>query len=298
MPAAPVYDTATPDPNLWQAVINLTPQDAATASDWFAESHPDVLSVSVFEELGNRNSLTLLFAGEPQRAAIDSTLQNALGHLPGYALAPLQHDDWVKRGLEDLKPVHAGRFHIHGSHDAPAAGGTHSLLIEAGEAFGTGQHPTTMGCLMALDDLLKQGITGPVFDLGCGTGILSIAYARATGRPVIGGDIDPPSVEFANKAARANKVGPLMRAVIATGFDHPSIRARAPYGLVLANVLAGPLINLAPSVRHNTRLGSSVVLSGLLRHQSRAVEAAYRGQGFVIGTRYPLGDWMTLLLHR
>ncbi len=289
---------SAPEPALWQAVIALTPKEAHTASDWLTETHPGVLSVSAFEEIGGRYSLTVLFDSEPDRTKVDATLNEALGHTPGYALEPLENEDWVKRGLEDLKPVRAGRFHIHGSHDAPAEGGTHSLLIEAGEAFGTGQHPTTSGCLIALDDLLKIGIKGPVFDLGCGTGILSIAYARATGRPVIGGDIDAPSVRFAKAASKANKVGPLVESVTATGFEHPAIRAQAPFGLVMANVLAGPLINLAPAMRRYTRDGSYVILSGLLRHQSRAVEATYRGQGFTIAARYPIGEWMTLLLQR
>ncbi|WP_422027764.1 50S ribosomal protein L11 methyltransferase [Pyruvatibacter mobilis] len=293
----------TADPNLWQAVFRVPQADADSATDWLTETHPDVLSVSAFEEIGGDYALTVLFGDEPSRESIDAVLAEALDDVPGYSLEQLRNEDWVKRGLEDLKPVRAGRFHIHGSHDAPAPGGTHSLLIEAGEAFGTGQHPTTTGCLLALDDLLKRGLDGPVFDLGCGTGILSIAYARATRLPVIGGDIDAPSVDFANAAARANGVGPLVDAVEATGFQHNAIREQAPFGLVMANVLAGPLISLAPDMRRFTRgggpgFGSHVILSGLLRHQSRAVEATYRGQGFCVVQRYPIGEWMTLLLQR
>jgi len=292
-----------PAPSLWQAVMSLTPPDADTATDWLTETHADVLSVSAFEDIGGRYTLTVLFAHKPDRAALDATLHAALAHVPGYALAALEHQDWVTLGLKDLGPVRAGRFHIHGGHDAPAPGGTHSLLIEAGQAFGTGQHPTTQTCLLALDALLKSGVRGPVFDLGCGTGILSIAYARASKNPVLAGDIDATSVRFAHRAARTNGVRPLVRAVTAPGFHHPTIRARAPFGLVMANVLAGPLIGLAPDMRRFTRSrregpGSYVILSGLLRHQARAVEATYRGQGFVIAARYPLGEWMTLLLRR
>lgn len=286
------------EPTLWQAVIQLSPADADTATDWLTETHPDVLSVSAFEEIGGNYAVTVLLGQEPDRAAFSALLLEALGHEPGFSVAPLENEDWVKRGLEDLKPVRAGRFHIHGSHDEPAPGGTHSLLIEAGEAFGTGQHPTTSGCLMALDDLLKRGVDGSVFDLGCGTGILSIAYASVTKLPVLGGDIDEPSVRFAKAAACANGVGPLVDAVEATGFQHEAVREQAPFGLVMANVLAGPLISLAPDMRRNTRDGSYVILSGLLQHQSRAVEATYRGQGFVIAARYPIGEWMTLLLQR
>ncbi len=286
------------EPDLWQAVIQLTREDADIATDWLTETHPDVLSVSAFEEIGGDYAVTVLLAEKPDRADFSALIEQALGHEPGFTLEPLENEDWVKRGLEDLKPVRAGRFHIHGSHDEPAPGGTHSLLIEAGEAFGTGQHPTTSGCLMALDDLLKRGVDGPVFDLGCGTGILSIAYASVTKLPVLGGDIDEPSVRFARSAAQANGVGPLVDAVEATGFQHEAVREQAPFGLVMANVLAGPLISLAPDMRRFTRPGSYVILSGLLQHQSRAVEATYRGQGFVIGARYPLGEWMTLLLQR
>lgn len=286
------------EPDLWQAVIQLTREDADIATDWLTETNPDVLSVSAFEEIGGDYAVTVLLAEKPDRADFSALIEQALGHEPGFTLEPLENEDWVKRGLEDLKPVRAGRFHIHGSHDEPAPGGTHSLLIEAGEAFGTGQHPTTSGCLMALDDLLKRGVDGPVFDLGCGTGILSIAYASVTKLPVLGGDIDEPSVRFAKAAAKANGVGPLVDAVEATGFQHEAVREQAPFGLVMANVLAGPLISLAPDMRRFTRPGSYVILSGLLRHQSRAVEATYRGQGFVIAARYPLGEWMTLLLQR
>lgn len=283
---------------LWQAVFPLPRNDAQMVSDWITEASPDALSVTLFEELGDRYAVTVLFSGEPDRTQFDALLAEALGEVTGYELTPLEDDDWVKRGLADLKPVRAGRFHIHGSHDAPAVGGTHSLLIEAGEAFGTGQHPTTKGCLLALDDLLRRGIRGPVFDLGCGTGVLAIAYARATHQPVIAGDIDPWAVNFARAAARANRVGPQVHAVTAVGFGHNVIQEAGPYRLVLANVLAGPLITLAPDMRRNTRPGTRVVLSGLLRHQSRAVEAAYRNQGFHIEARYPLDEWMTLLLAR
>ncbi|MEO0963098.1 MAG: 50S ribosomal protein L11 methyltransferase, partial [Pseudomonadota bacterium] len=155
------------EPDLWQAVIQLTREDADTATDWLTETNPDVLSVSAFEEIGGDYAVTVLLAEKPERADFSALIEQALGHEPGFTLEPLENQDWVKRGLEDLKPVRAGRFHIHGSHDEPAPGGTHSLLIEAGEAFGTGQHPTTSGCLMALDDLLKRGVDGPVFDLGC-----------------------------------------------------------------------------------------------------------------------------------
>lgn len=289
-------DTA-PAP-LWQLNMALPLEAAQVAADWMSEAHPDVLSVSVLEELDSRHALTVLFAGEPARTGIDALLAEALGEVPGYALAPVPDEDWIAKGLEDLKPVRAGRFHVHGSHDAPAPGGSVSLLIEAGEAFGTGQHPTTRGCLLALDDLLKTGISGPVFDLGCGTGVLAIACARTTRRPVLAGDIDPVSVDFTCMAARANGVGPLVRAVTAAGFDHAQIRAAAPFELVMANVLAGPLIALAPAMRAHTAPGSAVVLSGLLHHQARAVEAAYRGQGFHVVRRYPLGEWMTLLLGR
>lgn len=285
-------------PDLWQAQFALPRPEAHTAADWLSEAHPDVLSVSLFEEIGGRYALTVLFSGKPDRDVLDALLGDALGSVPGYALDAVPDEDWIARGLADLKPVRAGRFYVHGSHDAPAPGGTHSLLIEAGEAFGTGQHPTTRGCLLALDRLLKRGIGGPVFDLGCGTGVLSIAFAKATRMPVLAGDIDPASVRFARAAARANAAAPLVRAVAATGFANPAIQAAAPFELVLANVLAGPLIALAPAMRTHTAPGAAVVLSGLLRHQSRAVEAAYRNQGFRLIRRIPLGEWMTLVLGR
>ena len=287
-----------PPRDLWQARLTLPRPAAQNATDWLSEALPGVLSVSLLDEIGDRYAVTVLFAGAPDREALDALLGEALGDVPGYALEPVPEEDWVKRGLEDLKPVRAGRFFVHGSHVAPAAGGTHSLLIEAGEAFGTGQHPTTRGCLLALDQLLKHELAGPAFDLGCGTGVLSIAYAKAQRQPIVAGDIDPDSVRFARTAARANGVAPLVSAVEAAGFDHAAIGAAAPFGLVMANVLAAPLICLAPQMRRHTRSGARAILSGLLSHQSRAVEAAYRNQGFVLDRRLPLGEWMTLVLRR
>lgn len=218
---------------------------------------------------------------------------------PDLEIAELPDVDWVAKSLEDLPPVRAGRIFVHGSHDrdhVPA--GVHALEIEAGRAFGTGQHETSLGCLLALDRLARRHRFRRIVDLGSGSGLLSLAAARLWRVPVLGGDIDAEAVRTARANARANGLGQLTRFVEADGLAHPLLRRRAPYDLVLANILAGPLVDLARDIRRLTSNGSFVVLSGLLARQERRVLSPYRSLGFVLRRRIRLGDWPTLILRR
>ena len=205
--------------------------------------------------------------------------------------------DWLAMALSGLPPVRAGRFFVYGAHDrGRAPPNTVNLRIEAGAAFGTGHHGTTVGCLQAYDDLLKAHRYARVLDVGAGTGVLAIAAAR-TGSPVaVGTDIDRPSVRISRENARLNKAK--ARFVYASGLNHRDVRAAAPYDLVFANILAPPLVALSQSIKGALKPGGVAILSGLLRTQERRVLAAYRSKGFRLKRRIHRDAWATLVLAR
>jgi ribosomal protein L11 methyltransferase len=205
--------------------------------------------------------------------------------------------DWLAMALSGLPPVKAGRFFVYGLHDfGRTPVNSANLRIEAGAAFGTGHHGTTVGCLLAYDRLLKAHRYGRVLDVGCGTGILAIAAARTGTRTAIGTDIDPVSVRISRENAMLNQAQ--ARFVHADGLDHRAVRAHAPYELVFANILARPLVSLAQPIKGALRPGGTAILSGLLRSQERMVRAAYLARGFRVVTRIHRDAWATLVLRR
>ena len=207
--------------------------------------------------------------------------------------------DWVAKSLEGLRPVLAGGFYVHGGHDtAPAPAGATPIHIEAAQAFGTGHHETTAGCLEAIDRLARQRRFRRVIDVGTGTGVLAIAIAKRMRVDVLATDIDPVAVRTAAENARGNGVGSAVTAVEADGLHHPRIKAGAPYELIVANILAGPLVSLAPAMGRIAERGAAIVLSGLLTSQAPRVQAAYARQGMFLVERFPRGEWSTLVLEK
>ena len=206
--------------------------------------------------------------------------------------------DWLAMALSGLPPVRAGRFFIYGAHDrGKVPADTVNLRIEAGAAFGTGHHGTTTGCLEAYDAFLSEhGPPARVLDVGCGTGVLAIAAAR-TGSPVaVGTDIDPVSVRIANENAALNDAAAAF--VHAAGLDDPAVAGHAPFDLVFANILAQPLVELAPAIADALRPGGVAILSGLLRTQEGQVLDAYRAAGFSHDRALHKDAWSTLVLTR
>ncbi|HUO11276.1 MAG TPA: 50S ribosomal protein L11 methyltransferase [Caulobacteraceae bacterium] len=210
---------------------------------------------------------------------------------------PLADADWLAMALSGLPPVRAGRFFVFGAHDAGRVPpNVVALRIEAGAAFGTGHHGTTLGCLLAYDDLIKARRLPRVLDVGTGAGILAIAAARTGARRVVGTDIDPISVRIAAENAILNRAQVCL--VTANGLGHRAVAANAPYHLVFANILARPLVSLASDIRSALAPGGHAILSGLLRHQERYVRAAYLARGFRLVRRYHRDAWATLVLRR
>jgi ribosomal protein L11 methyltransferase len=205
--------------------------------------------------------------------------------------------DWLAMALSGLPPVRAGRFFVYGAHDGGRAPtNTVNLRIEAGAAFGTGHHGTTVGCLSAFDQLIKARRFDKVLDVGAGTGVLAIAAARTGSKLAVGTDIDGPSVRISNENAKLNKS--TARFVHASGLGHRLVSQAAPYDLVFANILAPPLVALSQDIRKALKPGGFAILSGLLRTQERRVLAAYLSKGFRLHRRLHRDAWATLVLKR
>jgi len=258
-------------------------------------------AIAAFERPDGRWDVTVHFAEPPDQPLVRELVANAAGRevAKGIAFDTVEAKDWVKASLEDLVPVPAGRFVVHGQHDRERiAPNKLGIEIEAALAFGTGHHGTTRGCLLLLDHVLKAWRPRRVLDLGTGTGVLAIAAARALHEKVLASDIDPPSVQVARENARLNVSGHLVQAIRATGFSSPQFASAAPFDLVLANILANPLRQLAGPMARHLAPSSLVILSGLLTHQAPGVIAAYRARGLVPVRHLRIDGWSSLLLRK
>ncbi|THD73629.1 MAG: 50S ribosomal protein L11 methyltransferase [Bradyrhizobium sp.] len=258
-------------------------------------------AIAAFEGAGGRWDITVHFAEPPDQASIRDLVGIAAGDEVAQAITfdTVEAKDWVKAALEDLVPVRAGRFIVHGRHDrSRVAPNQFGIEIEAALAFGTGHHGTTRGCLLLLDHVLRARHPRRVLDLGTGTGVLAIAAAKARRRPVLASDIDPLSVRIARDNARLNGVGNLVQTIQATGFSAPQFARHGPFDLVLANILANPLRQMATPLAKHLAPSAQVILSGLLPHQAQSVIAAYRARGLVLKRHLQIEGWSSLLMRR
>ena len=256
-------------------------------------------AIAAFEGPGGRWGITMHFAEAPDPISIRELVAIAAGDDVALAVSfdTVEAKDWVKATLEELVPVRAGRFIVHGRHDrSKVPANKLGIEIEAALAFGTGHHGTTRGCLMLLDSVLKACRPRRVLDLGTGTGVLAISAAKALRIRVLASDIDPLSVKVAHDNARLNGVGNLLETIHATGFSAPQFAEHGPFDLVLANILANPLRQMATPMAQHLAPAALVVLSGLLPHQAQSVIAAYRGRGLVLERHIQIEGWSSLLL--
>jgi ribosomal protein L11 methyltransferase len=290
-------------PNGASHVLRLTCNErrARAVADIIVETFdPTETAAAAFEEEnGAYWAVEIYFAQAPDEESIrdliaavsdEETAQQA-------QFSQIAKQDWVQNALAGLKPVRAGRILVHGAHDrAHKRPNDISVEIEAALAFGTGHHGTTLGCLRALDQILKRRRPRQILDVGTGTGVIAIAAARLLRQTVASGDIDPVAVDTARVNAKSNGAGAFVRPVLAAGLRHP--RLIGQYDLIFANILAKPLRLLAPAIAQAASFDAELVLSGLLGRDVPGVLAAYRAQNFFLAQRSDIDGWATLRLSR
>lgn len=286
----------------YSALTTLPGEEAAQAlASAMERMDPEPTGVGVFEiEDGSGLWEVGGYFLEPPDAVMLEVLATAFGAKP-FALSELPEIDWVAKVRRELAPVDAGRFHVFGSHDADKVpAGRVPLQIEATVAFGTGHHGTTLGCLLAFDRLLTAGWRpGRVADIGCGTAVLAMAAAATLPEArVIASDIDQVAVDVAEANVAINGLEGRVECLEAAGVDHERIKAAAPFDLIFANILKGPLIELAPAIATHLATGGRAILSGLLAVQADSVTAAYVAAGLRLNSRDDIGEWSTLVLQR
>jgi ribosomal protein L11 methyltransferase len=260
---------------------------------------PHALAVTLFEDKLPQHVIEAYYDTEPPLEATAHALAPIAGLGPP-TIEALPDQNWVAVSQTALAPVAAGRFLVHGSHDRHRfAFHRRAIEIDAGEAFGTGYNATTALCLEAVDALARRRRFGRILDLGCGSGILAIAAARAWPQArILAADNDPIATSIARANARLNRVARRVEVIDAAGLAHPQLRTSQPFDLVLANLMARTLLDLAPALRRAVRPGGIAVLSGLLTHQAREVCAIYRTAGFHLMERRPRDDWAALVVMR
>jgi len=272
----------------------------AGALEDLIEPPPDALSRFEVPDRGGW-CIEAYFTEPPDPVELRASLADITGlDVPVFVSDEVPQLNWVAISQAALPPVHAGRFVVHGSHDrARIPRGPNAILIDAGEAFGTAHHATTFGCLAAIDRLARRRPFRRVLDLGCGSGVLAIAAARALPRAkLMATDLDPVSIDVAQSNIVANTAPKRIETLVATGLSHPRLRRTKPFDLVIANILADPLLRLARDIRGIIRPGGSLVLSGILIPQAPAVVAAYVAQGFALQRHDRVTGWSTLILMR
>src|SRR6185312_10346084 len=281
------------NPPLWKAEIVVRKEEAGDISAAF-ELGTSPQAVLIHEEPFKTDAVVEALYTEMPDGDLLSKLAGREVHVQ-----LLPDTDWIKLSQQGLPPVRAGRFFVYGAHDAGTVPpGVIPIRIEAGMAFGTGHHETTSLCLAALSDLSKRRRYENVLDLGCGTGLLAIGAAKLWRRRVIASDIDPTAVEITRENDAANGESTLIHAITADGLASPALAAKAPYDLIIANILASPLTQLAPSIAHSLSKGGALILSGLLTWQENLVLSFYRPFGLILRETRRDGPWTALVLQK
>lgn len=295
---------STPASTLWQSRFEVP---AAAVETFLVALDGEAMSVAAFEEPapdgapGERWRIELLHQTEPDRRALVARLaplaeRSGVGRID-LTVRPLRATDWLVLNAQHFPPQEVGRFWIHGSHiQAPPPADRVPIELDAGLAFGSGEHASTRGCLLALDRLARRRRFRRVLDLGCGSGILAIAAAKCWPARLVAADNDPVAVRVAAENAARNGVAGRVRHVVSEGYASPLIRASGAYDLILANILADPLCALARDLGRHLAPGGVAILAGLLDRQARAVIDAHRHAQLALRRQIALGPWVTLVL--
>jgi len=279
------------NPPLWKASVALLKSEAADVSAALELDGSAQAVLIVEEPFADGAVVEALYTEAPDAAYLSRIAGRDI------TVEPLPDQDWIRLSQQGLPPVRAGRFFVYGAHDAgQVPHGVIPIKIEAGLAFGTGHHETTALCLEALSDIARERSFRNVLDLGTGTGLLAIGAVKLWKRRVTASDIDPVAVLVARENAVANDVGPWVVAATADGLASPILSRAAPYDLLIANILAGPLTKLAPEIIRNLAPGAVLLLSGLLNNQEKLVTSFYRDLRFVGARRS--GPWSALVFEK
>ena len=288
------------DPDLWRATIITSgfamPEVPAVLED-------EAISVSLFEIEDEATAepvgwrIDLLFREAPEVSALAAVLADAGIRTDEVRTERVEPEEWARAAELKLAPVVAGRFVVHGSHARDAVPREKvAIEIDAGLAFGSGEHATTQACLAAIDRLARRRRFRRVLDVGCGSAVLAIAAAKCWPGRVLAVDNDPIAVRVARVNVANNGVADRIRVEFGEGYSYPAVRRHGTFDLILANILADPLIELAPDLRQHLAAGGHAVLSGLLDRQAPAVIAAHRRQGLELVDRADYGPWVALVM--
>jgi ribosomal protein L11 methyltransferase len=286
--------------SVWRLLAQVHGADAANAVFTLLDDHAD--AVSAFEiapEEWRVEAYRQSRLASPELAAqLALAAAAAGGTLAEFGEESLPARDWLAENQLSFPPLRVGRFFVYGSHyDGKVPAGAIGIAVDAATAFGTGEHPSTRGCLLALERLARRQGFHRLLDIGTGTGILSIAAAKLLHRPVLAGDIDPRAVCVARRNAVRNGVTGLVQYRAAPGYRDRLIR-KSRYDLVLSNILARPLAVMAADLARSLAPNGRAVLSGLLRRQEPVVLAPHRGCGIVLDHRLVIDGWSTLVMRR
>jgi len=294
--AAPAYEAALEADavaiSIYERATDTPPRSAPEPATWAGDIY-----------MADACIVEAIFTDRPNRSALEASVAIAAAAsgdaTPDLIIEALEDADWAAKVLESLPPIRVSRFRVRGSHVTERAPpGVIDLLVEAGGAFGSGEHETTKGCLRALDYVLKRQPVRNVLDLGCGTGVLGLAAYKAAKPNVLLTDIDSRAVAVADETARQNHAPHNLRAVTANGWDSQAIQRAGPFDLVLANILARPLRRMAGDLARGLAPGGRAVLSGFLYWQEPFVLAPHRAHGLVLERRIRQGDWLALVLRK